>query len=86
MPRKRRIGIDLGGTKISAIVLDDADTVLEHRRIATPQDDYEAVIALINQLVNELEHEHGSASVGIGMPRKSAISRTNRSGARIAFS
>jgi fructokinase len=64
----RRIGIDLGGTKISAIVFDEADTVLAHKRIATPRDDYRAVLADITTLVGELEAEHGSASVGIGMP------------------
>lgn len=63
-----RIGVDLGGTKISAIVFDTADQVLAHCRIPTPRDDYHAVIAAITGLVNQLEHEHGNASVGVGMP------------------
>lgn len=65
---RRRMGIDLGGTKISAIVFDEADTVLVHKRIATPRNDYNAVLASITRLVSELEKEHGNASVGIGMP------------------
>ena len=68
MPQPRRIGIDLGGTKISAIVFDEADAVLAHRRVPTPRNDYRAVLASITTLVDELEANHGSASVGIGMP------------------
>ncbi|NNE21173.1 MAG: ROK family protein [Rhizobiales bacterium] len=68
MPQPRRIGIDLGGTKISAIVLDETDTVLDHKRVPTPRNDYKAVLACITDLVDELEASHGAASVGIGMP------------------
>jgi len=39
-----RIGIDLGGTKIEAIALDEDGTALARRRIATPQHDYDAGI------------------------------------------
>ena len=35
-----RIGIDLGGTKIEVIALNDDGEVLVRRRVDTPRDDY----------------------------------------------
>ena len=64
-----RIGIDLGGTKIEGVVIDDDRRVLLRRRIATPKDDYAATVAAIAGLVKSLEHEIGSvAHVGLGTP------------------
>jgi fructokinase len=64
-----RIGIDLGGTKIEAIGLEeDALPALRRRRVATPRD-YHATLAAIAGLVAELEAESGRAgSVGLGIP------------------
>ena len=64
-----RIGIDLGGTKIEAIALDDSGDTLVRRRIDTPQDDYDAIVQSITSLVTSIEKEQGtSASVGIATP------------------
>ena len=64
-----RIGIDLGGTKIAAVVLDEDGTSQGHRRVATPRDDYAATIEAIAGLVGELERDiDGQATLGIGMP------------------
>ena len=64
-----RLGIDLGGTKIEGIALDEAGSVLARRRVATPRDDYAGTLAAIAGLVRSLEQETGlSGSVGIGMP------------------
>ena len=64
-----RIGVDLGGTKIEAIALDDAGRVLIRRRIASPSHDYAQVIAEVRGLVDALEDELGvRASVGVGTP------------------
>jgi fructokinase len=64
-----RIGIDLGGTKIEAIALDDAGAALCRRRVATPAGDYRATIAAIGALVSEIEREVGrKGSVGVGTP------------------
>lgn len=64
-----RLGIDLGGTKIEATVLDNAGKALLRRRISTPQDGYEAVIEAIGRLVDKVEHEVGvSCRVGVGTP------------------
>jgi len=73
-----RIGIDVGGTKIEGIALDDSGTALIRHRIATPREDYAATLDAIITLVQHIEQhtgEHGS--VGIGIP--GAISpQTNR--------
>ncbi len=64
-----RIGIDLGGTKIEAALLDPAGAMRDRRRIATPIGDYDAEIAAVVGIVAAIEAEHGvSATVGIGIP------------------
>ncbi len=68
MPAQTRIGIDLGGTKISAIALDEADQVLVHDRLATPRNDYDGVIHCIADMISKIEGLHGNSTVGIGMP------------------
>ncbi|MCL4746821.1 MAG: ROK family protein, partial [Burkholderiaceae bacterium] len=64
-----RIGVDLGGTKIEAILLDPLGRVLARERVATPRGDYRATLAAIAALVGAIERrENVSASVGIGIP------------------
>jgi fructokinase len=64
-----RIGIDLGGTKIEGIVLDDEGGERARLRVPTPAGDYEATIAAVARLVTELERRVGTAgSVGVGIP------------------
>ena len=64
-----RLGIDLGGTKIAAVVLDDRGASVWDKRIATPRDDYDATLNAIAGLVAAGEKACGRAcTVGIGMP------------------
>jgi fructokinase len=63
-----RIGIDLGGTKIEALALDEAGAERFRRRVPTPRGEYEATLAAIAALVAEAEAVVGSATVGIGTP------------------
>lgn len=64
-----RIGVDLGGTKIELAALDRDGTILLRRRIATPGQDYEAIIRAIAALVESAEGALGRrGTVGIGMP------------------
>jgi fructokinase len=64
-----RIGVDLGGTKIEAVALDDEGTIALRRRIATPGGDYDATISAIAGLVEGFESQIGRrATVGVGMP------------------
>lgn len=64
-----RIGIDLGGTKIEAIALDDAGDELLRKRIAAPQGHYQHTLKAIVDLVAGIETSTNSnGSVGIGIP------------------
>jgi predicted NBD/HSP70 family sugar kinase len=63
-----RIGVDLGGTKIEIVAIDDGGHERFRRRAASPRGDYPATIELVGALVEEAERAAGKASVGIGMP------------------
>ncbi len=64
-----RIGIDLGGTKTEVIVLNHTGETLLRERVATPADDYAAIVRTIADLVRRAEAIAGdSATVGIGTP------------------
>lgn len=64
-----RIGMDLGGTKIELIALDDEGGEILRRRVATPQGDYLGTLAAMADLVHWAESTLGRrASVGIGTP------------------
>lgn len=64
-----RIGIDLGGTKISGIALDGSGAEVAQGRVPTPRQDYAGTMEAVAALVAELERQAGGkASVGIGMP------------------
>jgi fructokinase len=64
-----RIGIDLGGTKIEALAIDNQGVELARYRIDTPRDDYDATVAAMAGLVRRLEETTGSiGTVGAGIP------------------
>jgi fructokinase len=64
-----RIGVDLGGTKTEAIVLDVGGNELWRKRLDTPRGDYEGTVNTIASLVLEAEKELGKkGSVGVGIP------------------
>ena len=64
-----RIGIDLGGSKIEILALDDGGGTLAQRRRSTPQGDYSDTLAALVGLVREVEDELGmTGTVGVGMP------------------
>jgi fructokinase len=64
-----RIGLDLGGTKLEGIALDDDGAQLARRRVATPRHDYAATVEAMAGLVRDLEAETGRrGTVGVGMP------------------
>jgi fructokinase len=64
-----RIGIDLGGTKIEAIALDDRGAELLRRRVPTPAGDYEGTLRTIAGLVASFEKELiEQATVGVASP------------------
>jgi fructokinase len=64
-----RLGVDLGGTKIEILALNDKGEELLCKRVATPKDDYPATLQSISELVHSTETELGeSGTVGIGTP------------------
>ena len=64
-----RLGIDLGGTKISAVVLDDDGREVWRTRVATPRGDYAGTIGAIGGLVEQAEQAVGArCTVGLGIP------------------
>ncbi|MEW6764699.1 MAG: ROK family protein [Pseudomonadota bacterium] len=64
-----RIGIDLGGTKIEAIVLDLSGAEHYRERVETPQGDYAGILAAIQGLVMRAEQAvDRTCTIGIGTP------------------
>ncbi len=65
-----RIGIDLGGTKIEGVALDDNGAELLRKRVGTPQSEgYPAILNTVARLVESLETAAGKqCPVGIGTP------------------
>lgn len=66
-----KLGVDLGGTKIEAIVLDEQGLAVWRKRIATPQGDYEGTLTAIKNVIDQarsafaIDRKH---PVGIGTP------------------
>ncbi len=64
-----RLGIDLGGTKIEIIALDDAGKELYRQRSATPQGDYNQTLQSICDLIWQAETTlNTQATIGICTP------------------
>lgn len=64
-----RLGIDIGGTKIEGIALDDRGTERARIRVPTPAQDYPAILEAISHVVSELEWQSvPGGSLGIGIP------------------
>jgi len=61
-----RIGIDLGGTKTEGIILNDNLEPIERKRISTPQNDYNAILNSVVNLVNDLKTN--DSTIGICTP------------------
>ncbi len=72
MRKAIRLGIDLGGTKLEIVALDNAGQQRLRKRIPTPQGGYEATLQAVAGLVRdadvELRVSPETASVGIGTP------------------
>ena len=64
----KRIGIDLGGTKIEALALGSGGVELTRRRVETPRA-YAGTVDAIVRLVAEVERDLGATgTVGVGIP------------------
>ena len=64
-----RLGVDLGGTKIEAVVLDPQGSERWRRRVATPAGRYEEILAAVGALAGEAAAAgHAPFTIGIGTP------------------
>jgi fructokinase len=64
-----RIGIDLGGTKIEGIALDDEGVERARLRVPSPVHDYGGTLTAIVGIVAELQRRAGVArAIGVGIP------------------
>ena len=70
------IGVDIGGTKVLAGVVDPLGNVLEKRLLPTPGHDVQLVEDTIVRLVQELRRDFDVAAVGIGAAGFVDASRT----------
>jgi len=65
----KKLGVDLGGTKIEVAVLDDHGGICLRERVPTPQGDYAGTVEAMAALIERVEDEVGeTCSVGIGTP------------------
>jgi len=75
-----RIGIDLGGTKIEGILLDEHGDQVERTRVPTPQGDYPATVEAIRGLVHRLDARANDLdtvqppTVGVAIPGAASLS------------
>ena len=63
-----KLGVDLGGTKIEAILLDENFNVIKRKRIPTPQNDYQKILDSISSLVMEISENISDYSLGVCTP------------------
>ena len=73
-----RIGIDLGGTKIEFVALENDGREVHRHRVPTPRGDYDATVRAIREGVELIEGKlQRKATVGVGIPGTiSGITRT----------
>jgi glucokinase len=60
------IGIDIGGTKVAAGVVDETGNVLAQARRRTPSRDPEHLVDVVTEIVRQLLSEHDVVAVGVG--------------------
>jgi len=63
-----KLGVDLGGTKIEAVLLDESFNVIKRKRILTPQNNYKNILDSISSLVMEISENVSDYSLGICTP------------------
>ena len=61
------VGVDIGGTKIAAGLVDADGTLVHHAKLPTPDGDAEAVWTVVDTLVTEALAEAGGRVRGVGI-------------------
>jgi predicted NBD/HSP70 family sugar kinase len=70
-PTAARLGVDLGGTKIEAIVMQGDGSISHRQRVATPKGNYQETLEAIWQLTDEICSAAGldrATPIGMGTP------------------
>ncbi len=68
-----RIGVDLGGTKIEAILMAADSRTVAVQRLPTPVNDYAGQIAAVLELVRRLELVAGDSGLPVGIGHPGAV-------------
>lgn len=66
VPERLSVGIDIGGTKIAAGVVDEDGRIIDRLRRRTPTTDPSAVVDAIADITSEFSSRHLVRSIGIG--------------------
>ena len=67
MPGPLAVGVDVGGTKVAALLTDDRGTVLDRKVVHSPANDAEATVGTVVSLARDLaDANEGVIAVGIG--------------------
>jgi glucokinase len=74
------VGIDIGGTKIAAGVVDPDGQVLTRREVPTPVSDRQVLVDAISGLARDLAAEHPVQAIGVGV-----AGLVDREGATVRF-
>ena len=76
-----KLGVDLGGTKTEAILLDDHFDVLERKRIKTPHDNYDEIINSLFVFFNLSEiklKKEDRKNIGVGKGKYPSMNEKTR--------
>jgi glucokinase len=62
-----RLGVDVGGTKVLGVVIDERDALVAEHRVPTPTGG-DAVVAAMLEVISALRAEHDVSAIGAGVP------------------
>ena len=63
-----KIGVDLGGTKIEAILIDESLNVIDRKRVPTPSENYDDILTAISSLVSNISVNISDYTLGVCTP------------------
>ncbi len=73
-----RLGIDLGGTKLEAVLFDAKAQAVWRQRQPTPAGDYKATVAAISAAVQEARRHTAGAGLSVGMGTPGTLTHDGR--------
>ncbi|MFQ5556394.1 MAG: ROK family protein, partial [Acidimicrobiales bacterium] len=62
------VGIDLGGTKTMAVLVDDGAVMARHKRSTPRRGGPGAVLEAVARTVEKVDPHHAADAVGLGVP------------------